>query len=142
MVVADGGEKEGENKNNSWNLETIGDLIRMNQSLLYCLGVSHDSIEELVHSVFQEYPTKLTGAGGGGCVFTMVESLEQKEKLQQQLQSEDEQNKKKKKKQTTTSTDNPSSKKWNWTFLSSTVGGPGVQWTTSYPPSPPLNKTT
>lgn len=120
MIVAT--NEEGEN---GWNLETIGDLIRMNQSLLYCLGVSHDSLEELVHTVFQEYPTKLTGAGGGGCAFTLVETLEQKEQLQQQLLLEEEQKKKKK---------NNDTSKWNLTFLSSTVGGPGVQWTTSFPP--------
>ncbi|CAH3021968.1 unnamed protein product, partial [Porites evermanni] len=48
-------------------------LIDLNQQLLVTLGVSHSSLDELC-CVTSKYGlhSKLTGAGGGGCAFTLV----------------------------------------------------------------------
>lgn len=48
-------------------------LIDLNQQLLVTLGVSHRSLDELC-CVTSKYGlhSKLTGAGGGGCAFTLV----------------------------------------------------------------------
>ncbi len=50
----------------------IFDLFRMNQSMLKAIGVSTEKIDEIV-SKFEKmgYPSKLTGAGGGGCVIAI-----------------------------------------------------------------------
>jgi len=51
-------------------LEKLTDL---NQQLLVTLGVSHSSLDQVCH-VTAKYGmhSKLTGAGGGGCAFTLV----------------------------------------------------------------------
>ena len=48
-------------------------LIDLNQQLLVTLGVSHSSLEQLCHVTAKHgMHSKLTGAGGGGCAFTLV----------------------------------------------------------------------
>ena len=45
----------------------------MNQYLLGAIGVSHPAIEDVCLITKQHgFTTKLTGAGGGGCVFTLL----------------------------------------------------------------------
>jgi mevalonate kinase len=54
-------------------ISKLSTLFRINQSLLDSLGVGHEAITkvcQLSHSY--NMTTKLTGAGGGGCVFTLV----------------------------------------------------------------------
>ncbi|KAK8960595.1 Mevalonate kinase [Platanthera guangdongensis] len=53
--------------------EMIEELMEMNQGLLQCMGVSHASIENVLR-VTAKYKliSKLTGAGGGGCVLTLL----------------------------------------------------------------------
>lgn len=48
-------------------------LVEMNQHLLNSLGAGHESIDSIVN-IARTYncPTKLTGAGGGGCVIVHV----------------------------------------------------------------------
>jgi len=48
-------------------------LTDLNQQLLVTLGVSHSSLDQACH-VTAKYGmhSKLTGAGGGGCAFTLV----------------------------------------------------------------------
>lgn len=49
------------------------ELMQMNQGLLQCVGVSHESIETVVRTTMNaKLVSKLTGAGGGGCVLTFV----------------------------------------------------------------------
>lgn len=53
----------------------LNELITLNQNLLTTLNVSHpviNQVNELTTSQFQ-LPTKLTGAGGGGCCFTIID---------------------------------------------------------------------
>ncbi|XP_073257523.1 mevalonate kinase-like [Porites lutea] len=64
--------------NTTWsNLQehygVLENLIDLNQQLLVTLGVSHSSLDELC-CVTSKYGlhSKLTGAGGGGCAFTLV----------------------------------------------------------------------
>ncbi|GFQ01320.1 mevalonate kinase [Phtheirospermum japonicum] len=53
--------------------EKIGELMEMNQGLLQCMGVSHVSIETVIRTTLKyKLSTKLTGAGGGGCVLTLL----------------------------------------------------------------------
>ncbi|ORY86796.1 ribosomal protein S5 domain 2-type protein [Protomyces lactucae-debilis] len=56
------------------SLRIIGDLMRHNQDLLRKLGVSHDSIEAIVQRHQEIGYTKLVGAGGGGCVVTLLKA--------------------------------------------------------------------
>ncbi|PIK54172.1 putative mevalonate kinase-like [Apostichopus japonicus] len=66
-----------ESRDNSSNrcelYQTMEELIDMNQSFLKILGVSHRTIEHIC-SVTAEFDihSKLTGAGGGGCVFAVI----------------------------------------------------------------------
>ena len=53
--------------------EKIAELMEMNQGLLQCMGVSHASIETVLRTTFKyKLASKLTGAGGGGCVLTLL----------------------------------------------------------------------
>jgi mevalonate kinase len=45
----------------------------MNHHLLCALGVGHAALDQVVSITREEgLPTKLTGAGGGGCAFTVL----------------------------------------------------------------------
>ncbi|KAL2942126.1 Mevalonate kinase [Bienertia sinuspersici] len=49
--------------------EKLKELIEMNQGLLQCMGVSHASIETVLRTTLRyNLCSKLTGAGGGGCL--------------------------------------------------------------------------
>ncbi|KAL1549614.1 mevalonate kinase [Salvia divinorum] len=53
--------------------EKLGELMEMNQGLLQCMGVSHGTIEAVIKTTLKyKLATKLTGAGGGGCVLTLL----------------------------------------------------------------------
>ncbi|XP_031493624.1 mevalonate kinase [Nymphaea colorata] len=54
----------------------LEELMEMNQGLLQCLGVSHSSIEAVLQTTLKyKLVSKLTGAGGGGCVLTLLPTL-------------------------------------------------------------------
>ncbi|KAK9266976.1 hypothetical protein L1049_020645 [Liquidambar formosana] len=56
--------------------EKIEELMEMNQGLLQCMGVSHASIETVLRTTLKyKLTSKLTGAGGGGCVLTLLPTL-------------------------------------------------------------------
>lgn len=56
--------------------QRVEELMQMNQGLLQCMGVSHASIETVVKTTLKyKLTTKLTGAGGGGCVLTLLPAL-------------------------------------------------------------------
>jgi mevalonate kinase len=53
--------------------EKLMELMQINQGLLQSIGVSHESIETVVRMTRKaKLVSKLTGAGGGGCVLTFV----------------------------------------------------------------------
>ena len=56
------------------NIEKLGHLININHGLLESIGVSHRKLSELVHAALSAgaLGAKLTGAGGGGCMFALV----------------------------------------------------------------------
>ncbi|XP_043695946.1 mevalonate kinase [Telopea speciosissima] len=56
--------------------EKIEELMEMNQGLLQSMGVSHASIETVLRTTLKyKLSSKLTGAGGGGCVLTFLPAL-------------------------------------------------------------------
>ncbi len=61
-------------QNDSSSIEKLGALINMNHGLLVSLGVSHPKLEQIRELVDEAGIgwTKLTGAGGGGCVITLL----------------------------------------------------------------------
>ncbi|KAL8701417.1 MAG: hypothetical protein Q9224_000515 [Gallowayella concinna] len=64
------------NARDDWSVRKLGDLMSINHGLLTALGVSHpklDRIRELIDSRELGW-TKLTGAGGGGCAITLLNS--------------------------------------------------------------------
>ncbi|MED6181994.1 hypothetical protein PIB30_024623 [Stylosanthes scabra] len=56
--------------------EKIEELMEMNQGLLQSMGVSHVTIETVLRTTLKyKLASKLTGAGGGGCVLTLLPTL-------------------------------------------------------------------
>ncbi|MFN4337230.1 MAG: mevalonate kinase [Candidatus Nitrosocaldus sp.] len=57
------------------DLARIGELLTLNHGLLRRLGVSNDTLDAIVYEALRNgaYGAKLTGAGGGGCVISLVD---------------------------------------------------------------------
>ena len=51
----------------------LEELVEINQGLLQSIGVSHPSIDAICKTTLKyQLRSKLTGAGGGGCVLTII----------------------------------------------------------------------
>jgi len=60
------------------NIENIGSLMTKNHELLKEIGVSHPKLEVIVEKLnkYGSIGSKLTGAGGGGCIISLFEDQE------------------------------------------------------------------
>jgi len=58
------------------DLETLGELMNLNHSLLYGVGVSDEALEWLINAARKSgaLGAKLTGAGGGGCMIALAKN--------------------------------------------------------------------
>jgi len=64
------------------DLNKLGSLMLKNQELLKQIGISTEKIELLVKKAKQtSYGAKITGAGGGGCIISLVDDSNRKETL-------------------------------------------------------------
>ncbi|MEM0160205.1 MAG: mevalonate kinase [Thermoplasmata archaeon] len=62
--------------------ETLGNLMKKNQSLLSILGVSHPQIQSMINEVEKySYGSKITGAGGGGCIIILTDEKDEVSKI-------------------------------------------------------------
>lgn len=85
----------------------VQELVDLNQAILRGIGVSHQKIEEIIATTAHlGLHSKLTGAGGGGCVLTLLRDLEDRQlsELIVRLQSK------------------------CFSCFQVIVGGPGLQW--------------
>lgn len=64
--------------NNDW--KTVGELMNLNQGLLESLGVSIDTLSQLIYAANDNgaYGAKLSGAGGGDCMIAFSNSKNKK----------------------------------------------------------------
>ena len=75
------------------SLTKLGELVRLNHGLLVGMGVSHPRLERIREILDHRQLgwTKLTGGGGGGCAFTILDpeaTHEQLQQAEQQLKDE------------------------------------------------------
>ncbi len=57
------------------DLARVGELLTLNHMLLRRLGVSNDTLDTIVYTLVKNgaYGAKLTGAGGGGCIISLID---------------------------------------------------------------------
>ena len=57
----------------SGDIQTLGELMNVNQGLLSAVGVSNEALERLIYAAREAgaLGAKLTGAGGGGCMIAL-----------------------------------------------------------------------
>lgn len=72
---------------NEPDFQSVASLIDINQGLLQSLGVSHETIAKicLLSEQLNIGPTKLTGAGGGGCTLTLIQDPTNLQKFKETL---------------------------------------------------------
>lgn len=62
------------------NIEKLGTKVRENQEYLETIGISNDKLREMIQiGQTESFGAKITGAGGGGCIFALTDesNLEQ-----------------------------------------------------------------
>lgn len=81
-----------DSQNNEAFYSSFEELIDINQALLKAFGVSHVAIDRICHVTSKNnFHSKLTGAGGGGCVLTILRPdvmAEDIQKLKNELSEE------------------------------------------------------
>lgn len=64
------------------NLDKIGENIKKNQRLLEKIGVSNDKLNDMIKIADKfSFGSKITGAGGGGCILALTDKTNMKETL-------------------------------------------------------------
>ncbi|CAF0794496.1 unnamed protein product [Adineta steineri] len=62
--------------------DEINQLFQRNQQLLKCIGVSIPEIDNIIETLLKKnISTKITGAGGGGCLIALTHSFTKEEIL-------------------------------------------------------------
>ena len=57
-------------------IKELGEKVNQNQKYLEVIGISNDKIRKMVEIGNESsYGTKITGAGGGGCVFALTDNV-------------------------------------------------------------------
>ena len=71
------------------NIQELGKLMTQNHLLLEKLGVSHPVLTELTNSLLQlgSVGSKLTGAGGGGCIIGLFEDYQKANRAVEEMKS-------------------------------------------------------
>lgn len=71
----------------SGNMKKMGELMNMNQGLLEAINVSHPFLSKLIWELKEmgALGAKLTGAGGGGCMIALFESLDNSDMIKAKL---------------------------------------------------------
>jgi len=68
-------------KNN--NLEKIGESIKKNQKYLETIGISNNRLKDMINIANDfSFGAKITGAGGGGCIFALTDETNMKNIIQ------------------------------------------------------------
>ena len=66
------------------NIEQLGVKINQNQKFLETIGVSNKKINEMIKiGIKSSFGAKITGAGGGGCIFTLTDKTNLNETINQ-----------------------------------------------------------
>ena len=65
-------------------IQEIGEQISLNQKYLEQIGVSNDKLQEMIKiGDSASFGSKITGAGGGGCIFSLTDETKLQETLNQ-----------------------------------------------------------
>ena len=66
------------------NTKKLGEKINQNQKYLEAIGVSNEKIKEMIQiGIKSSFGAKITGAGGGGCIFALTDETNLNETIDQ-----------------------------------------------------------
>jgi mevalonate kinase len=66
------------------NTKKLGEKITQNQKYLEAIGVSNEKIKEMIQiGIKSSFGAKITGAGGGGCIFALTDETNLNETIDQ-----------------------------------------------------------
>ncbi|MGY5144483.1 MAG: mevalonate kinase [Candidatus Nitrosopumilus sp. bin_32a] len=66
------------------NIEKLGIKVKENQKYLETIGISNDKLREMIQiGQTESFGAKITGAGGGGCIFALTDESNLKQTIKQ-----------------------------------------------------------
>jgi len=66
------------------NIKKLGTKIKKNQEYLETIGISNDKLREMIEiAQTQSFGAKITGAGGGGCIYALTDESNLKQTMSQ-----------------------------------------------------------